>query len=131
VETFSRGTLEPWFVTGFVEGEGAFTFSRSGRQLALYFALKRPAADRSLLEEIQAFFGGAGRLYAVGEGTVYYRVCRREELARVVTHFDRYPLRGEKAEAYRIWREMVALKQAFRRPEREKLAELAEALRRG
>src|SRR3954454_4331406 len=49
METFSRGTspapLDPWYVTGFVEGEGAFTYSRSGKQLALYFGLKLSRDD--------------------------------------------------------------------------------------
>src|SRR6266540_3811771 len=32
--------LNPWYVTGLVEGEGTFTYSRSGSHLALYFAVK-------------------------------------------------------------------------------------------
>jgi len=40
----------------------------------------------------------------------------------VISHFDVYPLRGRKAEAYRIWRELVTLKrESYRKPDREKL----------
>lgn len=137
-ETFSRGTpLEPWYVTGFVEREGAFTFSRSGRQIALYFAIKLPNVDRALLEAIRAYFGEAGRIYDVaarpaptpGSGptkaAAYYRVCRRDELERIVDHFDRHPLRGTKAGSYAIWRQMVILKRSFRKPRREELEQLS------
>ena len=114
-------TLDPWFVTGFVEGEGSFTYSRSGPRLALYFAIKLTRVDRPLLVAIQEFFYGAGTIYDVGpraparasgltKAASYYRVCRRDDLARVVAHFDAYPLRGTKAESYRIWRQMVELR---------------------
>jgi LAGLIDADG endonuclease len=140
-ETFSRGTsLDPWYVTGFVEGEGAFTFSRSGRQMALYFAIKLTGADGPILEAIQGFFGGIGAIYRVApraaptassgytKTAAYYRVCRRGDLDRIVEHFDMYPLRGVKASAYAIWREMVILKRAFRKPVREELDALAARL---
>jgi len=131
--------LSPWFVTGLVEGAGSFTFGRSGRNLNLYFAVKRPAADRPLLEAIRHFFGGAGSIYAVRSAaggharTVawYYRVNRRDELTRVVAHFDRHPLRGARSEAYRVWRRMVRAKsERFRRQDHEKLALLAATLSR-
>jgi len=141
-ETFSRGTqgLDPWYVTGFVDGEGAFTFSRNGRQLALYFAIKLTGADKAILDDIRDFFGGIGSIYRVApraaptpasgytKEAAYYRVCRRDELERIVEHFDRYPLRGVKARAYGIWRQMVILKRDFRKPAREELAELCAQL---
>lgn len=141
-ETFSRETpgLDPWYVTGFVEGEGTFTFSRTGGQMALYFALKLTGSDRNILEAIQDFFGGIGSIYHVKKraaltpssgytnAAAYYRVCRRDELDRIVEHFDRYPLRGGKAASYAVWREMVILKRAFRKPVRPELEALAARL---
>ena len=127
-------------MTGFVEGEGAFTFSRSGRQLALYFAVKLTGADRGILEALQHYFSGAGAIYDVvaraaptpssghTKAAVYYRICRRDELDRVVEHFDRHPLRGTKAASYAIWRQMVILKRQFRKPPREELEQLSAQL---
>jgi hypothetical protein len=113
-------------VTGFVDAAGSFTYSRSSKQLALYFALKVSAPDRPLLEEVQAFFGGIGRIYA----EAYFRVTRRNELMTVVEHFDRYPLQSSKREVYELWREMVIAKQEFRRPDRELLDRLADEISR-
>lgn len=127
-------------MTGFCEGESTFTFSRNGAQLALYFGVKLTAAERPLLEALQAFFGGVGRIYKVKareaptprsgftKEAVYYRVCRRDELPRIVDHFDEHPLRGGKKESYRFWRQMVLLKQNFRQPAREQLDALAARL---
>lgn len=140
-ETFSRGTqpLDPWYVTGFVEGEGAFTFSRSGKQMAMYFAIKLTGADKAILEDIRAFFG-VGAIYRVvaraaptpssgyTKEAAYFRVSRRDDLERVLEHFDRYPLRGVKARSYDIWRQMVVLKREFRKPQREELDQLAAEL---
>lgn len=138
METFSRETflaeLDPWYVTGFVEGEGTFTYSRNGKQLSLYFGLKLGEADEPILTAIQEFFGGIGSIYYVqprgesAKGAAYYRVCRREQLPVIVEHFDTYPLRGSKLVVYRIWREMVMLKQRFRQPDRAELQDLAAQL---
>jgi len=120
----SAKPLDPWYVTGFVEGEGCFTYSRSGPRLALYFAIKLTGADAELLRAFQEFFRGIGRIYRVAPRTprhrsgftkaaAYYRVCRCDELVKVVSHFDAYPLHGAKTSSYRIWRQMVLLKKEF------------------
>ena len=116
-------------MTGFAEGSGAFTYSRSDRNLTLYFALRRGAGDDELLVAIRNFFGGAGRIYLhrlrSQPAPSYFRVSRIGELGRIVQHFEEYPLRGAKARAFSVWREMVALKERFRKPDREKLEALA------
>jgi hypothetical protein len=141
VETFSHGTtLDPWYVTGFAEGEGTFTFSRNGPSMALYFAIKLTRVDRPILEAIQDYFGGIGTIYdlkarppaGAGSGytkaAAYFRVSRREHLEVVAYHFDSYPLRGSKASSYAIWREMLILKRAFRKSDRLELDALAARL---
>jgi hypothetical protein len=124
--------LDPWYVTGLVEGEGCFTYSRSGSRLALYFALKLTRADDTLLAALQSFFGGVGTLYRIrprpptaragfSKAASYYRVCRRDQLGRILAHFDAYPLRGVKAASYRIWRLMVLLKLEFPKTSQDRL----------
>lgn len=121
--------LDPWYVTGFVEAQGSFTYSRSGRQLAIYFGIKLPEADEPVLHAIRDFFGAIGSIYPVqGGASAYFRVCRREQLPVIVDHFETYPLRGAKRGAFEIWREMVLLKQRFRQPPRDQLSLLADQL---
>ena len=120
VETVSRETsLDPWFVTGLIEGIGSFTYSRSGKQFAVYFGVKNGSS--ALLDDLHEFFG-VGAIYRD-----YFRVQRRNDLTVVVEHFDRYPLRSKRA-TYEVWREMVVAKQDFRKPNRERLDQLAEQL---
>lgn len=80
--------------------------------------------ERSLVNSLRAFFGGAGNLYTVKarvprqnsgytKEAVFYRVSSRADLERVVDHFDAYPLQSAKAIQYEIWREMVLLKRGF------------------
>ena len=132
VETVSCETpvpLDPWFITGLLQGEGSFTFSRSGPQLSLYFALKLGLRDRELLAALQHHFAGGGRIYPIRRSQrLLYRISRSDELERVVDHFDAYPLRGHKAATYAVWRQMVQLKRKFRAVDRERLFALAEEL---
>ena len=122
---------DPWYITGFAEAAGSFTYSRSGRQLMLVFAVRMPRANLKMLEKLRGFFGGAGRVYS--RDTCSFRITRPAELLRVVEHFDRYPLHGERREAYRIWREMVFLRATHHGSappeELERLAETLSALR--
>ena|SRR5437763_12792067 len=114
-------SLHAEYVTGFSEGLGSFTYSRSGRQLALYYAVR---AEPEVLAQIQAFFGGIGTIYR----GAYLRVTRRDELPLIIEHFDAYPLRTKKKAAYEIWRRMVLAKQTFRAPDRDLLEDLARRL---
>ncbi|MBU2540306.1 MAG: LAGLIDADG family homing endonuclease [Candidatus Omnitrophica bacterium] len=130
--------LTPWFITGFCEGEAAFTYSRHGDRLNLYFAIKLNEEDKDLILQIQEFFG-VGTIYDVKatpprkysgltNPAVYYRVTRVSELEKVVEHFDNFPLFGKKLKSYKIWRQMFEVKQKFRQPDKMKLAELALSL---
>jgi hypothetical protein len=134
-----KHNLSPWYVTGFCEGEASFTYSRSGKVLMLYFAIKLSASDLPILQRIRSFFGGGGRIYAVHSrqgnarrpdtrAVSYFRVTKAVDLVPIVDHFDRYPLAGSKAQSFATWREMVGLKQRFRKPPVERLETLAREL---
>ena len=139
----ARPPLDPWYVTGFVEGEGTFTFSRTGarrQNYDLYFAVKLSAVDAPILEDLRDFFG-VGNLYDVRarmpattragrtKAARYFRVSATSDLTLVIGHFEEFPLRGAKSESFAIWKEMVRLKhENFRKPPHETLAALAEQL---
>lgn len=114
--------LDPWYITGFADGEAAFTYSRAGGSFGIYFAIKQREDNRQIVEAIHNFFGGVGRIYRGKESNgapksgfskpyAYYRVTRSSELQEIVAHFDKYPLQSQKKhEAYQVWREMVIYK---------------------
>lgn len=132
--------LDPWFVTGFLQAEGSFTYARNGRTLGPLFSLKRHEEDEPLLEELRSFFGQIGRIYGGSprqrstsspRRQRVFRVTRRDELPVLVEHLDRYPLRGRRAGVYRVWRTLVLLKaERFRRADDGRLEALAAELSR-
>lgn len=141
--TKHQSVINPWYVTGFCDGEAAFTYSLdgSGLGLTLYFSLKLHERDRALLEEIQDYFG-VGEIYNVklrypganrnsAKIQVFYRVSAAEDHQRIIAHFDRYPLQGGKARGYQVWRQIAILKwQHYGHPPQERIVELARELSR-
>jgi len=117
----STKKLNPWFVTGFAEGESTFTFSRTGiDHFNLYFAIKLTKSEERLIQRLQEFFN-VGKIYQVKarapkmnsgytKAALYYRVSTFLELKEIIYHFDRYPLEGQKAKNYEVWKEMWLLK---------------------
>ena len=115
--------LSPWYVTGFVDGEGSFYVTKTERKAT--FAITLRADDAPILKEIQAYFGGCGRftyiqsrkpyhpLYALvntTKPTMGYLVTKTSDLVQyIIPHFDAYPLQAKKQYPYRAWREFVLL----------------------
>ncbi len=133
--------LEPWYVTGFCDGEAVFTYSRATSSYGLYFAVKQKEGNRQIIEEIYQFFNYVGYIYRGKESkeslkggfskpSAYYRVTKSSELQVVIDHFDKYPLQSKKKfEAYKVWREMVMHKiKNFRNSDYNLLHALADKL---
>jgi hypothetical protein len=103
-------TLTPDYVTGLLESAGSFTFNRGKQQLTVVFGVRSRATNRPLVEDLRAFFGDIGKIYDTTRNSCFFRVNRPRELLRIVEHFDEHPLRGDKRNAFRVWREMVLLR---------------------
>ena len=133
--------LSPWYITGFCDGEAAFTYSRAGGTFALYFAIKQREDNQQIIEDIREYFNFVGSIYknketsptqnsGFSKAAAYYRVTRIGELKVIVDHFDKYPLQSKKKyEAYQVWRQMVMYKlDNYRDIDYNQLRVLAEGL---
>lgn len=133
--------LNPWYVTGFCDGEAAFTYSRSGGTFGLYFSIKQREDNRQIVEDIREYFNYIGNIYRGKESncapkggltrpSAYYRVTKINDLQGITEHFDQYPLQSAKKHAtYSVWRDMVAYKaDNYRNIDYDKLRALAEKL---
>ena len=97
--------LDPWFVTGLTEGEGCFCISlairaklRTGLEVRPSFSLSLNEKDLGLLEDLQAFFGCGWIRESKGDRTFKYEARSIGDLTnRILPHFERFPLRGDKA----------------------------------
>ena len=133
--------LNPWYVTGFCDGEAVFTYSRTGGTFGLYFAIKQKGDNQQIVESIREYFNYIGYIYK-NKGkpvlnknsdikpAIYYRVTRINELRIIIDHFDRYPLQSKrKQEPYQVWRDMVIYKiENYRDIDYDTLKALAEKL---
>jgi len=107
-DTNGAVALDPWFVTGLAEGEGCFCVSftirptlRMGLEVRPSFALSLNERDRSLLVDLQVFFGCGWIRASRSDRTFKYESRSIDELAQhVIPHFKRYPLRGSKARSF-------------------------------
>jgi len=99
--------LDPWFVTGLTEGEGCFCISlavraklRTGLEVRPSFSLSLNEKDLGLLEDLQAFFGRGWIRESKMDRTFKYEARSIGDLTRVILpHFERFPLRGYKAQS--------------------------------
>ena len=85
--------LDPWFVTGFVDGEGSFSMSifksktaAIGWTIEPCFIITLHKKDIELLNKIQLFFG-VGTVSTLGEKIARYRVRSRDGLQVIISHF--------------------------------------------
>jgi hypothetical protein len=74
---------------------------RLGIEVRPSFALSLNERDRSLLLDLQTFFGCGAIRHSRSDRTFKYESRSVNELIeRVVSHFERYPLRGSKARSF-------------------------------
>lgn len=106
--------IHPYFVTGFVDGEGTFgVFFRKGENrkfgysVSLSFSIGLHSKDRLLLERIQNYFCGIGVISEHGSNVIHYTVTKNRDIAKIIEHFDKYPIITQKLANY------ILFKQAF------------------
>ena len=112
VDSFS---LNPWFITGFTDGDGSFSVSIAkkksgmGWKIQPVFSIGLDEKDLDLLVQIKAFFK-AGKIYTSKRGIIYYTVGSTKDLIKyILPHFDKYPLASLKLKDYLVFREIILL----------------------
>lgn|SRR3989338_2556744 len=106
--------LNPWYVSGFVDGEGSFLISFSIRKKFLLGVETRPSftisqhqRSKEVLEELQRFFGCGTIRFNISDGTYKYEVRSVLDLyTKIMPHFERYPLRSSKRYDFERWQKI-------------------------
>ncbi|MDA2935841.1 LAGLIDADG family homing endonuclease [Patescibacteria group bacterium AH-259-L05] len=114
--------LNPYYIIGFIEGEGSF-YVGIGRHKTLRrkidirpaFTIELRADDREILERILITIG-CGKIYDCSYERygwyphVKYKIGSTKEMKEFLIPFlDRYPLQAKKAEVYALFREIVLM----------------------
>jgi hypothetical protein len=110
-ETQNLGTtMNPWFITGFTDGEGCFRISLTKRdnlvgwRVQLFFQIALHEKDKLLLENLQNYLG-VGKIYKSGKDMLQYKIQSLNEIEIILNHFDKYPLISQKRADYELFKE--------------------------
>jgi hypothetical protein len=106
----TSNTLNPWFITGFTDAEGCFSFSiktdvksKLKWRTSLIFVIKLHIKDYAILKLIKNTLM-VGKIRINGINSVQYAVESIKELQVIVDHFKTYPLVTAKASDYLIFK---------------------------
>jgi hypothetical protein len=108
VYTIPSIPFNPYWVTGFIDGDGSFTvyIEPETGYVNLRFLVGLNDRETSLIKKLLEFFGGVGRI-DFHSNEVYYTIGNIKDLTiKIIPHFDTYVLEGNKYKNYLIWREI-------------------------
>ena len=97
-------SLDPWFVTGLIEGEGCFSVSftkrnrlRIGIETKPSFSISLNHRDLNLLKQVHAYFNCGGIRYSRSDRTYKFEVRSIGDIVeQIIPHFKKFPLQGNK-----------------------------------
>lgn len=110
------GKLNPWYITGFIEGEGCFAITISkhktkklGVDARLIFEVELRIDDRPILEKLQKILG-CGNIYTFDYQKInwnphvkFYVHSFRDLEEKVIPFFKKYPFQGRKAKDFELF----------------------------
>jgi len=114
--------LNPYYVVGFIDGEGSFSVSigrhktlKRKLEVRIEFAIELRADDRKILQRIQETIG-VGRIYDLNYDRygwyphVKYKIGNIQEIKNYLLPFlDKYPLQAKKRRVYALFKQVVLL----------------------
>ncbi len=115
-----QGRLNPWWITGFVDGEGCFSISifknktsKLGLQVFPEFVVTQGAKSLSVLEALQQYFD-CGKLYINNRSDNHreplYRYCVRSSKdikQKIIPFFEKHPLQTAKHKDFLVFCQVV------------------------
>jgi len=108
-ESNSKLNLTPWQVTGLVDGEGAFTVSKSGHTIKLELKVTQKVNSDGILYGLTSFFKcGSVVIDNRKTDTKKFRVSALKDiLTIIIPHFEKYPCLTSKFLNYQDWKKIA------------------------
>lgn len=109
----SSEPLNPYWVSGFSEGDASFfvSISEKTNQIIMVYAIKLNNRESPLITKIQEFFKGSGSItHDDKNNVVQYNISSIKYINKIVIPtFDTYRFSGNKLTNYIIWKEILGL----------------------
>ena len=116
--------INPWYLTGFTDGDGSFTFSIKrahtnqtgwGVSSEFYLVAANNPANRNQFELIKQFFGFGTIVIKKASAEnrnsiIQYRVIALEDCVKIRDHFLKYPLLTYKLVHFQLWCQVIDLR---------------------
>ena len=132
--------LDPYFITGFVDGEGCFFITivkdskhKNGWMVQVSFQITVNKKDLNLLEQIEKYFG-VGNITKQKSESINYRIQSVRDLRVIIQHFDNFSLLTHKYSDYLLFKQVVELMQSKKHLTEEglyKIVDFKASLNRG
>ena len=127
--------LDPWFITGLVEGEGCFNISFSlrkklkvGIETRPSFSISLNRRDLDLIRKVHDFFGCGAVRYSRSDRTYKFESRSVTDLMeKIIPHFKKYSLCGSKANDFCRFAEICSSVSANRHLNKRFLSEIIES----
>ena len=107
--------LDPWWVTGFIDGEGCFDVYitenkklNQGWEVQHRFSIVLHVKDKAILQNIQKHLG-VGKNFKQGSQAIQLKVQSLKELETVINNFNMYTLMTRKCSDFKLLK-MVIIK---------------------
>ena len=121
-EQICREKLNPYYVIGFIDGEGSFSISigknseyRRGVQVRAEFEIELRADDQEILERVLITIG-CGKIYDCSYDRygwyphVKYKITGADDMKNYLFPFlDKYNLQAKKGEVYKLFKQIVLM----------------------
>ena len=111
-DSSNKYSLNPWFVTGFIDGEGCFNINivknknyKTGFSVEVRFSIGLRAEDKPILELIKNNLN-VGSVIKEGSQFFKFRLSSVKDLEVLINHLDKYPLLTKKYADYILWKKV-------------------------
>ncbi len=103
-----------WYLTGFIDGEGCFSISfnrraklKTGIEVRPSFSVAQNKRSLQVLKDIHAYFGCGAIRFSKHDQMYKYEVRSIGDIMqRIIPHFEKYPLKTNKAHDFKIFTEV-------------------------
>ena len=110
----SLSILNPWYISGIVDGEGCWTVSISknanrgaGYIVCVSFEIALDSKDLNILKYMLAYFT-VGSIYKHSNNMMRYKVSSvKDIITNIIPHFDKYNLFTDKRNDFELFKKVI------------------------